>query len=264
MSAGRRVQGRRAAALVATGILAPFPSCSSCSIHTPPPLAPNWQDTYKDRWLECARRAFAELDADGSGRLSADEIAAAFGTHLSPYEVRWPGLTQLARGLGAQAWLCPGWPWQPRAASSSWAGCMRDAPRLLESPRHPSTRLRVPACLPSPQVDAALHHALLEATGGHAAARPSAVAAAGEVTWEADGGGSGGGTVDFDHFLAMLRDGGGADDLLKFDDRLSNHTSRQPSLHGDTLPVVPGSRRQRSMPRMASGADGGCTCCVIS
>lgn len=37
--------------------------------------------------MECARRAFAELDADGTGELSTGEIAAAFAAHLSPYEV---------------------------------------------------------------------------------------------------------------------------------------------------------------------------------
>ena len=47
-----------------------------------------FQDTYKDRWLECARRAFAELDSSGTGELGAEEIAGAFSSHLSPYEVR--------------------------------------------------------------------------------------------------------------------------------------------------------------------------------
>ena len=44
------------------------------------------QDTYKDRWLACARRVFAELDVDGSGELSAAEIASAFSSHLAPCE----------------------------------------------------------------------------------------------------------------------------------------------------------------------------------
>lgn len=46
-----------------------------------------FQDTYKDRWLEAARRAFAELDAGGTGQLGSKEIAAAFGSHLQAYEV---------------------------------------------------------------------------------------------------------------------------------------------------------------------------------
>ncbi len=45
------------------------------------------QDTYKDRWLESVRRVFAEIDTDGSGTITADEIASSIGTHLSPYEV---------------------------------------------------------------------------------------------------------------------------------------------------------------------------------
>lgn len=62
-----------------------------------------FQDTYKDRWLECARRAFAELDAGGSGALGAAEIASAFGSHLSPYEVdaggqAWGASCQTSRG----------------------------------------------------------------------------------------------------------------------------------------------------------------------
>ncbi|GAB4824010.1 hypothetical protein N2152v2_011056 [Parachlorella kessleri] len=46
-----------------------------------------FQDTYKDRWLESVRRVFAEIDTDGSGTITADEIASSIGTHLSPYEV---------------------------------------------------------------------------------------------------------------------------------------------------------------------------------
>lgn len=60
---------------------------------------PSSQDTYKDRWLACARQVFAELDVDGSGELSAAEIAAAFSSHLAPCELRC-----LARGHGLQ--LC--------------------------------------------------------------------------------------------------------------------------------------------------------------
>lgn len=62
----------------------------TCPAQLQPPAGkptPSWQDTFHDRWVECARRAFAELDADGTGELSADEIAAAFASHLSPYEV---------------------------------------------------------------------------------------------------------------------------------------------------------------------------------
>lgn len=80
-----------------------------------------FQDTYKSRWLECARRVFAELDSDGTGDLSAQEIAGAFSSHLSQYEVRgtglpwfacsglpWPGLPWLA--LACPALACPGLP----------------------------------------------------------------------------------------------------------------------------------------------------------
>lgn len=114
------------------------------------------QDTYKDRWLELARRAFAELDAGNRGSLEAPDIAAAFGSHLSPYEV-----------------------------------------------------------------DAAVHQALLEATGSLTAAALDA----------RDSDSGGGGTeaaaaappmapalLDFDHFLGMLRSGSGAS-LELFDDR---------------------------------------------
>lgn len=37
--------------------------------------------------MESVRRVFAEMDTDGSGTLTAEEIAASFGAHLSPYEV---------------------------------------------------------------------------------------------------------------------------------------------------------------------------------
>ncbi|KAL4458324.1 hypothetical protein ABPG75_013189 [Micractinium tetrahymenae] len=135
-----------------------------------------FQDTYKDRWLECARRAFAELDADGSGALSAAEIAAAFGSHLSPYEV-----------------------------------------------------------------DAAVHHALLEATEGRAARPAGTAAAAGEGARAAAGDGDEVGEdadarISFKHFLCMLREHSG--DLDKFDDRLSNHTSRQVSMYADDMQPV--------------------------
>jgi hypothetical protein len=114
------------------------------------------QDTYKDRWVELARRAFAELDAANRGALGAPDIAAAFGSHLSPYEV-----------------------------------------------------------------DAAVHQALLEATGSLKAAALDA---------QTDDGGDGGAEavaaapqvapapIDFDHFLGMLRSGSGVS-LELFDDR---------------------------------------------
>ncbi len=31
---------------------------------------------------------FAELDSDGDGTITAEEIAGSIGAHLSPYEVR--------------------------------------------------------------------------------------------------------------------------------------------------------------------------------
>lgn len=102
-----------------------------------------------------------------------------------------------------------------------------------------------------------MHQALLEATGGPAAAAASPAAAAGEVSWEgvAGGGGTGAGLqVDFDHFLAMLRAPSGPleDELFKFDDRLSNHTSRAASMWGDDLTAVRG------------GGPGAKGCCTIS
>lgn len=57
--------------------------------------------------MECVRRVFHEMDEDGSGTLTAEEIAAAVGTHLSPYEV----------GRG-----CSGC-WGGGAAEGARAGC---------------------------------------------------------------------------------------------------------------------------------------------
>ena len=103
-------------------------------------------------------------------------------------------------------------------------------------------RLAAPACA-SPSC----RQALLEATGGRAAADPSPAAASGEITWQpsaaangsasaaggaggaadadgATGSGAGGGRgsleaprIDFEHFLALLQAPSG--DLDKFDDR---------------------------------------------
>ncbi|PRW33251.1 calcium-dependent kinase 17-like [Chlorella sorokiniana] len=150
-----------------------------------------FEDTYKDRWLACARSVFAQLDVDGSGELSAAEIASAFGSHLAPYEV-----------------------------------------------------------------DAAVHQALLEATGAPQQSAPgggsSATAAAGGEAAAAAAAADGAlaaapepaAKLDFDHFLALLREPSGDIDkqLYKFDDRLSAHTSRQASLRADELPAVGGPR----------------------
>lgn len=69
--------------------------------------------------MEAARRAFAQLDTDGSGALQGDEISAAFASNLSAFEV-----------------------------------------------------------------DAALHQALLEASGGEAAGEAAPGVAAGEVAFD--------------------------------------------------------------------------------
>jgi hypothetical protein len=126
-------------------------------LHLPSAALPE-QDTYKDRWLDCARRAFAELDVGGRGALDASDIAAAFGSHLTPYEV-----------------------------------------------------------------DAAVHQALLEATGGAAAASVLAATAVNGEGGEA-GAAAGRGAnfssppIDFDHFLGLLRSQG-PEDLELFESR---------------------------------------------
>lgn len=40
-----------------------------------------------ERWLACARRAFAELDPDGDGVAQADDIVACLRAKLPPSEV---------------------------------------------------------------------------------------------------------------------------------------------------------------------------------
>lgn len=81
---------------------------------------------------------------------------------------------------------------------------------------------------------AAVHQALLEATGGRAARRASTSAAGGEVAWPAataSGGEVADDTeprIDFDHFLCMLREQ--SVDLDKFDDRQGRARDRAGSL----------------------------------
>jgi hypothetical protein len=70
------------------------------------------------------------------------------------------------------------------------------------------------------EVDAAVHEALLEATG---------------VNEEGKEGEGGGGKIDFQHLLGLLEDGWGGDDLGLFDDRLSDHSSRRYSGNIDDL-----------------------------
>ena len=165
-----------------------------------------FQDTYKDRWLECARRAFAELDSSGTGELGAEEIAGAFCSHLSPYEVRG----------GSQPGLWPGW---ARQLAQLGAGVLCCVARLMALACCSGALLSALACA---QVDAALHQALLEATG--MVDHPAAAAAA-------SGGGAGVGAapgaaalvldtrISFEHFLGMLHDPSGVQDLEGFEDR---------------------------------------------
>lgn len=172
--------------------------------HSPPLQA--FEDSYKDRWLECARRAFAELDAGGSGALGAAEIASAFGSHLSPYEVD--------AGEGG-----PGGPpsvptWHEDLAG--WHVPMQPAGALEACSYQQGRRV----CAHPPACVAAVHQALLEATGGRAAMRASAAAGAGDGAWPAAAGGGEDDAephIDFDRFLCMLREQSG--DLDKFDDR---------------------------------------------
>ena len=173
-----------------------------------------FQDTYKDRWLECARRAFAELDSSGTGELGAEEIAGAFSSHLSPYEVREcsPRLSLNAPDNSVRQGACLS------------VCCLADG-------ADGSDLLLYCSCLAwaCAQVDAALHQALLEATG--IVDDPAAAAAPGG---EAGGGASAGamalvagsssrrrlGTrISFEHFLGMLHDPSGVQDLEGFDDR---------------------------------------------
>ena len=59
-----------------------------------------------ERWLACARRAFAELDPDGDGVAQADDIVACLRAKLPPSEVRGPGLVAhaLVDSLHSSSW----------------------------------------------------------------------------------------------------------------------------------------------------------------
>ncbi len=48
------------------------------------------QARHVERWLACARRAFAELDPDGDGVAQADDIVACLRAKLPPSEARGP------------------------------------------------------------------------------------------------------------------------------------------------------------------------------
>ncbi len=48
------------------------------------------QARHVERWLACARRAFAELDPDGDGVAQADDIVACLRAKLPPSEARSP------------------------------------------------------------------------------------------------------------------------------------------------------------------------------
>lgn len=184
----------------------------------------------------------------------------------------------------------------------------------------PSTGACVPGVL---QVDAAVHQALLEATGGAAAGTSPFAAEAGE----GDVLGSPAAPIDFDHFLGMLRSPSNAEDLELFEDRqvclsslfvgfgtalqglatcsggggrgggtptfthdvgllssmlpggacrLSNHSSRLPSMWADDLPGVrqqqsrkqlshkQQSLQQRSQQQPPQGASASPSCCTIN
>lgn len=45
------------------------------------------QGRYRDLWQECARRAFEQIDTDGSGYIEREELVAYLSNKLSPYEV---------------------------------------------------------------------------------------------------------------------------------------------------------------------------------
>lgn len=45
------------------------------------------QGRYRDLWQEYARRAFEQIDTDGSGCIEREELVAYLANKLSPYEV---------------------------------------------------------------------------------------------------------------------------------------------------------------------------------
>ena len=54
------------------------------------------QARHVERWLACARRAFAELDPDGDGVAQADDIVACLRAKLPPSEARGPSAARRA------------------------------------------------------------------------------------------------------------------------------------------------------------------------
>ena len=62
------------------------------------------QARHVERWLACARRAFAELDPDGDGVAQADDIVACLRAKLPPSEVPpWATRPPLTEGASATA-----------------------------------------------------------------------------------------------------------------------------------------------------------------
>jgi hypothetical protein len=45
------------------------------------------QGKYCELWLETVRKAFSEIDADGSGFIEQEELVAYLADKLTPYEV---------------------------------------------------------------------------------------------------------------------------------------------------------------------------------
>lgn len=46
------------------------------------------QGRYRDLWQDTVRRAFEQIDRDGSGFIEREELVAYLADRLSPYEVR--------------------------------------------------------------------------------------------------------------------------------------------------------------------------------
>ena len=82
------------------------------------------------------------------------------------------------------------------------------------------------------EVDAAVHEALIESVGQPTVPETSS----GENTGSTiNGDETTNSKIDFQHLLRLLQSGDGLDDLMFFDDRLSNHSSRYPSENLDEL-----------------------------
>ena len=84
--------------------------------------------------MEAARRVFGELDADGSGRLSAEEMAAALGEHLSSYEVEAALHQALLEAAGGEA--AGGGGDDEAGALGGWVGASAAAPHARPCTTH--------------------------------------------------------------------------------------------------------------------------------